>query len=129
MIANSTTLRFNFLPSQWWYSDMLSNSYIKVSYAFTIIGFIAESTLKFINDTRCKFLGNIMSILCQLINLRLSTFSSLLIRLVTLASRKSSLDQPEIGNTSISPRFNYIVVLLSHLEMLSSFKLPTAALV
>ena len=131
MIANSTTLRFNFLPSQWWYSDMLSNSYIKVSYAFTIIGFIAESTLKFINDTRCKFLGNIMSILCQLINLRLSTFSSLLIRLVTLASRKSSLDQPEIRNTSISPRFNYIVVLLSHLEMLSSFKfkLPTAALV
>ena len=57
MIANSTTLRFNFLPSQWWYSDMLSNSYIKVSYAFTIIEFIAESTLKFISDTRCKFLG------------------------------------------------------------------------
>ena len=37
---------------------MLSNSYIKMSYVFTIIGFIAESTLKFINDTRCKFLGN-----------------------------------------------------------------------
>ena len=31
MIANSTTLRFNFLPSQRWDSDMLSNSYIKVS--------------------------------------------------------------------------------------------------
>ena len=37
---------------------MLSNSYIKMSYAFTIIGFTAESTLKFINDTRCKFLEN-----------------------------------------------------------------------
>ena len=37
---------------------MFSNSYIKASYAFTIIGFIAESTLKFIDDTRCKFLGN-----------------------------------------------------------------------
>ena len=34
---------------------MLSNSYIKVSYTFTIIVFIAESTLKFINHTRCKF--------------------------------------------------------------------------
>ena len=38
MIANSTTLRSNFLPSQQWYFDMLSNSYIKVSYAFIIIG-------------------------------------------------------------------------------------------
>ena len=31
MIANSTTLKLNFLPSQRWDSDMLSNSYIKVS--------------------------------------------------------------------------------------------------
>ena len=31
---------------------MLPNSYIKVSYTFTIIGLIAESALKFINDTR-----------------------------------------------------------------------------
>ena len=51
MIANSTTLRLNFLLSQWWDSDMLSNPHIEVSYTFTIIGFIAESTLKFINDT------------------------------------------------------------------------------
>ena len=58
MIANSTTLKLNFLSSQRWDFDILSNPYIKVSYAFTIIGFIAESTLKFINDTRCKFLVN-----------------------------------------------------------------------
>ena len=37
---------------------MLSNSYIKVSDVFTIIGFITESALKFINATRCKFLGS-----------------------------------------------------------------------
>ena len=44
MIANSATFGLNFLPSQRWDSDMLSNSYIKVSDAFTIIGFITEST-------------------------------------------------------------------------------------
>ena len=37
---------------------MLSNSYIKMSYAFTIIGFIAESILIFTKDIRCKFFGN-----------------------------------------------------------------------
>ena len=31
--------------------------YIKVFYTFTIIGFIAESTLKFISDNRCKSFG------------------------------------------------------------------------
>ena len=39
---------------------MFSYSYIKVSNIFTIIGFIAEFTLKFIDDTRCKFLGKIV---------------------------------------------------------------------
>ena len=51
MVTNSTTLGLNFLLRQWWDPDMFSNAYIKVSYAFTIIGFIAESTLKFIDDT------------------------------------------------------------------------------
>ena len=37
---------------------MLSNSYIKVSYRFTIIGFITEPTLKIINDTRYNFVWN-----------------------------------------------------------------------
>ena len=58
MVANSTTLGLNVLLGQWWDPDMLSNSYIKVSYAFTIIGFMVESTLKFIDDTRCKSHGN-----------------------------------------------------------------------
>ena len=46
MIANSTTFRLKFFLSQRWDSDILSNSYMKVSYTFTRIGFIAESTLK-----------------------------------------------------------------------------------
>ena len=58
MIANSTTLGLNSLLSQCWDPDMFSKSYIKVSYAFTIKEFIAESALKFIDDARCKFLGN-----------------------------------------------------------------------
>ena len=60
MITNSTTLSLNFLLSQRLDSDMFSNSRIKVSYAFAIIGFIAESTLKLINDTRCKFFRNVI---------------------------------------------------------------------
>ena len=32
----------------------------KVSYTFSIIGFIAKSTLKFINNTRCKFFWNVI---------------------------------------------------------------------
>ena len=58
VITNSTTLWFNFLFSQWRDSDMFHNSYIKVSYTFTIIVFVAGSTLNFINDTRCKFFWN-----------------------------------------------------------------------
>ena len=53
----STTLGLNFLLSEWWDSDMSSNSYIKVFYTFPIIGFIAESTLKFIDNTRLSSLG------------------------------------------------------------------------
>ena len=37
---------------------MFTNSNIQVSHTFTIIGLIAESTLKFINDTRSKIYGN-----------------------------------------------------------------------
>ena len=37
---------------------MFTNSNIQVSHPFTIIGLIAESTLKFINDTRRKIFGN-----------------------------------------------------------------------
>ena len=58
MIANSTALVLNYLLSQRWDSDMLFNYYSKVSYTFTIMGYTVESTLKFIDDTKCKFLEN-----------------------------------------------------------------------
>ena len=47
MIANSTIPRLNFLPSQRWDSVMLSNSYIKVSYTFTILPFWRVQFLDF----------------------------------------------------------------------------------
>ena len=37
---------------------MITNSSIQVSHTFTIIGLIAESTLKFVYDTRSKIFGN-----------------------------------------------------------------------
>ena len=55
MIVNSTALKLNFLLSQWRDFNILTNSYINVSYTFTIIGFITDSTLKFINDTISRF--------------------------------------------------------------------------
>ena len=39
---------------------MLTNSHIQVPNLFTIIGVIADSTLKFINDTRSKIFGNLI---------------------------------------------------------------------
>ena len=39
---------------------MSINSNIQVSHTFIIIGLIAESTLKFINDSRTKILGNLI---------------------------------------------------------------------
>ena len=39
---------------------MFSNSNIQVSRTFTIIGLNAESTLKFINNTRSKIFGNLI---------------------------------------------------------------------
>ena len=39
-VANSTTLKLDFVLSQWWHSDMFPNSYIKMPHTFTIIGFI-----------------------------------------------------------------------------------------
>ena len=57
MSASSTNLRLYFLLSQWLDTDMLPNSYIKVSYTFTVIGFITEFTLKFISHTSLSFFG------------------------------------------------------------------------
>ena len=39
---------------------MFANSNIQVPHAFTIIGLIVESKLKFVNDTRCHIFGNPM---------------------------------------------------------------------
>ena len=39
---------------------MFTNSNILVSHTFTMKGLIAEPTLKFINDTRSKILGNVI---------------------------------------------------------------------
>ena len=54
----STTLKLNFLLSQCGGSNMLPNSYIKVPSTFTIIEFIAESSLKVISNTKCNFFRN-----------------------------------------------------------------------
>ena len=37
---------------------MFTNSFIEVSHTFTIVGLIAESTMKLINDTRNESFGN-----------------------------------------------------------------------
>ena len=48
---------------------MFTSSNIQVSHAFTIIGLIAESTMKFINDYRSKIFGNlILEFQCGLCN-------------------------------------------------------------
>ena len=39
---------------------MFTNFKIQVSHTFTIIGLIAQFTLKFINDTRSKIFGNLI---------------------------------------------------------------------
>ena len=39
---------------------MFTSSNIQVSHTFIIIGLIAESTLKFINDTRSNIFGNLI---------------------------------------------------------------------
>ena len=40
---------------------MFTHSNVQVSHTFTIIGLIAESTLKFINDIRNKIIGNLIN--------------------------------------------------------------------
>ena len=48
---------------------MFTSSNIQVSHAFTILGLIAESTMKFINDCRSKIFGNlILEFQCGLYN-------------------------------------------------------------
>ena len=58
MIGYGPVLRFIFFFGKSWYTNMFTNSYIQVSNTFTIIGPIAESTLKLINDIRSKVFEN-----------------------------------------------------------------------
>ena len=60
MISYGAALRLNLFSGKWWYTSMFTNSNIEVSHTFTTIGLIAESTLKFINDTRSKIFGNLI---------------------------------------------------------------------
>ena len=50
--------RLNLLFGKWWYTDMFTNSYIQVSYTLTIIGLIAESSMKKVNDIKSKLFWN-----------------------------------------------------------------------
>ena len=52
LIANGTTVNLNVLLRQWCDFYMLTSFYIKVSYTLIEIEFIAETTLKFMNDTK-----------------------------------------------------------------------------
>ena len=51
LIANGTTVNLNVLLRQWCDFYMLTSFYIKVSYTLIETEFIAETTLKFMNDT------------------------------------------------------------------------------
>ena len=83
MISNSSILRLNFILSQWRNSDILSNSYIKVSYinSYTL-RFIAEFTLKFVNGTIYKFFWNAI--------LKRKTFANLFWLLKTICNLQQS---------------------------------------
>ena len=50
----------NLFPGKWWYTNMFTNPNIQVSHTFTIIGLIAESTLKLTHDTKSKIFGNLI---------------------------------------------------------------------
>ena len=56
MIAYGAVLRLNLLFGRWLYANTFTNSCIRVIHTFTIIGHIAEYTLKLINDVRSKIL-------------------------------------------------------------------------
>ena len=61
MIDYGAVLRVTcFLVSGNSYTNMFTNFSIQVSDTFTIIGLIAESTQKFISNTRSKIFGNLI---------------------------------------------------------------------
>ena len=60
MIGYGAVLSLNLFSGKWWYTNIFTNSNIQVSHTFTIIGLIAESTLKLIHYTRSKIFGNLI---------------------------------------------------------------------
>ena len=58
MIGYGAVLRFNLFFGNWWYTHIFTNIYIQVANTFPIIGRIAESTLKLINNIRSDIFGN-----------------------------------------------------------------------
>ena len=60
LIANGTTVNLNVLLRQWCDFHMLTSFYIKVSYTVIETEFIAETTLKFMNDTK-RFPKNLLT--------------------------------------------------------------------
>ena len=58
MIDCRAVLRLNLVSGKWLYTIVFTNAYIQVSNTFTILGLIAESTLRLIDDARGKIFGN-----------------------------------------------------------------------
>ena len=51
-------LKLNMFFGKWWYTNMFTNSYTQVFHTFTIIGLIAEFTLKLRKDIRSRIPEN-----------------------------------------------------------------------
>ena len=60
MIGYRAPLRLNLFFRKRWYTNIFTKSNIHVSHTFTIIRLIAESTMKFTNNTRSKIIGNLI---------------------------------------------------------------------
>ena len=58
MIGYGAVLRVNLFFGKWLYTNMFTNPNIHAFHTFIIIGLIAESTLKYINNTRSKIFKN-----------------------------------------------------------------------
>ena len=58
MIDCRAVLRLNLVSGKWLYTIVFTNAYIQVSDTFTILGLIAESTLRLIDDARGKIFEN-----------------------------------------------------------------------
>ena len=83
MISYGAVLRLNLFFGKWSYTNMFTSSYIQVSHTFTIIVPIADSTLKFIKDTKSNIFGN------PIFDRKVVTLSGLIIKLFTIITIKN----------------------------------------